>query len=752
MIRSYIYAFLGILVSLLISGCREDYFPIDEDIVPGDVRLQVEIENFEGDTRGILEESKVYFEEGELIHVQAIYECELDGETFQKRQYGLLEYKGHGKWEPHTSSRSLSWPDEAISGSFKAYYLAGSNGELSGNVSPAKLLSDFKFSEVPLSGEISGVKYGAAVTLRMKRLFTYLTLNEMENGVASELWFSIPSTPGERVLNNAFKLDFNPDPDSYEITPTFLQIPSKDYMDDSGNGLVFVQAKLNETAGENDIGTVVSYFLEPGVYHTFNLLYPRGRNNYATYLSYNRNLESVTGSEGLKGNHRYVFSILKSLGIIVQQNPDDGWDENDPIIIVDVEAFLRAVNSGNEYYVYDEETGVTTQILERTTSGTRLLRNIDFNYKYYDSFGTDNFRAILNSVFDGNYHYIYHTACPLFYTNYGTISNLGIRDSETRQPLISCENWNNNNLNCNGLLASYNKGTVVNVRVVEAKMEIQMFARSTQESHNIGLLFGENTGNVFDIGLSGTLSLFVDNYQESDIIPRVNIGGLVAQNLGTISNVSYIDEKDNDYAYPVLTINNRCQGDNGVYKVGGICGNNMGTLEEIFLPEISVDASQSRGLESYIGGIAGEIPISDSGSPRVIGCIVRGEVKAGVIKSVINLLSLSYTGGVAGAVNVQAYIIDNSVSIDVHGPAEAENNVEYGEGGAFGIIKIQDGFSEGKIKDLACYANYLSGPDYIGNFAGIVPYGFGWDEFFKDLNISVKQLKEQNIGYVKPSM
>lgn len=739
----------GLLVFLILMGCRDENQYI-ENFNGKDVNFNIEIDNIDGVTRGILEESKEYFEEGELLHVQAIYKCKDKDLEYEERQYGLLEYQGHGKWMPHNSARSLHWPDEAISGNFKAYYLSGSTGEFTGNVTPAKLLSDFKFAEVPLSGEISDVKYGATVSMRMKRLFTYLTLNEMENGVASELWFSISPSEGEKELKNAFYFKFNPDPESYEITPQFISIPSDEYKDDNGNGLVFVKAKLNETAGENDIGTMVSYFLEPGVYHTFNLLYPRGRNNYATYLSYNRNLESVTGSDGLKANSRYIFSILKSLGVIVQQNPDEGWDETEPTVKIDVEEFLRAVNAGKDYYV--EENGITTQILERTPTGTRLLQNIDFEYLHYNSFGSDNFKAILNSVLDGNYHYIYHTACPLFYANYGTITNLGIRDSETKEPLISCESWEEesgviNNISYNGLIASINYATIINMRIVNAKMVVKILGRGTQESHNASLLFGVNRGNVYDIGLSGNLELIVENYPECEIMPRINIGGISAQNLGGITNVSYVDDKD--YDYPTLKIYNKCKGNNGVYKIGAVCGNNMGSLEEIFLPEILVDGSLSGGLESYIGGIAGEIPTSNSNSPRISGCIVRGEVKSGVIKSVINLLSLSYTGGLAGSANVQAEILDNSVSVDIVGQSEAEDDVEYGIGGAFGILKKQDGYSEGDIDDLACYANILTGPDYIGNFAGIVPNGYDWEDHFKDKNISVKQLKPQNIGFVQ---
>lgn len=755
MTRRYINILFALILPLLFAGCREDdLWSDDMDVVPGEVRFNIEIDGLDGNTRGIMEESKVMFEEGELLHIQAVYTCKHGDEPeYYERQYGLLEYKGRGKWEPHTSSRGLRWPDEAVTGTFKAYYFYGSTGELNENPMPKKLLSDYKFVEVPLSDEVIDIKYGVTVNLRMKHMFSYLTLTEMNNGVASELWFHIANTPGERVLNNAFYFKF--DAETYEITPVFCQVPDENYVNENGQPLVYIKAKLNETEGENDIGTTVSYFLEPGVYYTFDLLYPRSRETYGTYLSYNRNLQTVTGDDGLLANHRYVFSVLKSLGIIVKHNPDEGWDENHAPIKIDVEEFLRSVNRGSDYFV-DNEDGTRTQVLEKTNTGTRLLHNIDFEYFNYTSFGADNFRAIQNSIFDGNFHYIYHTACPLFFSNNGTITNLGLRDCETKEPLVSDEHLKRDDfeLDCsyNGLIAAYNYATVINVRVINAKMSVRINATSSQEAHNAGLLFGVNRGNVYDIGLSGDLILNVENNPGNEKIPRVNIGALAAQNLGRFSGISFIDDPDYDFEYPEIQIINGCKGTNGVYKVGGVVGNNMGVLEDIFFPSVKVDASTSQGLESYLGGMIGDNTSSTASAPMVMGNIVRGEVICGEVLPQINLLSLCYTGGMAGSLNVQAIVQNNSVSVDVKGPAKAEDKVEYGTGGVFGILKLLTGYEEGNISDLAWYANTLAGPDYIGNFAGIAPYGFDWDTHYKDNNISLKKIKPENIGFIQAPM
>lgn len=738
------------LLATIFGSCSDEGFPTDGFGPAGEVTFDIGIEGM-GGTRSAVDESKTYFDVGELIHVRAEYECRLEDETFTRLQYGVLKYDGRGSWSPYGASYALKWPDDAVGGSFEAYYINGSNGVLSGNNMQPKLLSDFRFDAIPLHGEMHNVRYGQAVKLQMRRVFSLLTLTDMKEGISDELWFTVPdnSDVSGKPLNNAFRLLFNPE--TYEMTQEFSRIASADYKDDNDMPLVFIKSKLTETETEEQgVQTEVNYLLQPGTYHKFDVLYPRGRTTYATYLTYGRDLSLVEGAEEFRPNGRYTFSILKSLGVIVEETPEDGWDDTEPTVIIDVEAFLRAANSGSDYFVKDPDTDEDVQILESTLDGTRLLRNVDFRNFYYDIFENGLFKPVLGNTFDGGYHYIYNMGCPLFYENNGVIINLGIRNAKTG-PIISSENkpvfGTTLDTSYNGLITSRNYGTVSNVRVDNAEMTVQIQTSDpdepTQEAHNASLLFGVNRGNVYDLALAGTLTLTVENAPGETVMPRVSMGGVAGQNLGTVYGLTYID--DDTFEMPVLTIYNNCRGDNGVYKVGGIVGNNTGNLMDIFIPQVIADASASSGLESYLGGMVGDNPSSNTGAPRIADCIVRGEVIAGKVTPVLNLTSLSYAGGVAGSMSIQADVLNSSVTVGVSGSPFTSTDVEYAEGGAFGILETSVGIYEGSIQTLACYGSKLTGSGYMGNFAGIVPQGFG-QEHYLDKGINVRRITDKFVG------
>lgn len=761
MTKTIRHIFFLLLLTAAFAGCREDDFPTDDYAVgpDGEVMFYIDIDGM-GGTRGAIDESKKNFTVGELLHVKAEYQIKgQNDEIITKKEYGVIRYAGNGSWEPHSGNLVLRWPDNSIGGSFELYYINGSDGALSGNEMPPTLLSDYKLDQIPMKGVVSGARYGQAIRVQMKRLFSLLTLTDLKEGVSDELWFTLPAEsevdPEMYVeLNNAFSLEFNPDPETMSITPVFLKVPDQDYKDGDGSPLVYVKSRLSQTETQDGIVNEQNFLLEPKVYRKFSLLYPRSRNSYATYLNYTRDLKTETGDAGFVANGRYKFSVLKSLGVIVEEEPEEGWDKADPLVILDVEAFLRAMNAGSDYFEEDlNNPGEYVQILEKTDEGTRLLRNIDFNYAEYDVFENGLYRPVLSGTFDGNYHYISRLGCPLLYTNNGVIINLGLKDCETKNPIVSTENlerygskYDNSH---NGFIAGTNNGTVTNVRVSNAKMHINILTSDpdepAQEAHDASLLFGVNRGNVYDIGLAGKLKLIVEKHEESKYVPSVTIGAIAAQNSQTIYGIEAIEE--DGFETPDITIYNKCRGENGVYRIGGLVGNNMGNLYDAFINRLTVDASQSTGLESYIGGLVGESPYSSSGAPTISGCIVRGEVIAGEIKALVNMNSYSYAGGVAGQINIQTNVLNNSVSVGVAGSPYTSDDVEYAEGGAFGSILTTTGAVEGSIKTLACYGSKLTGQNPIGNFAGRTPPGFDWNHYSGN-DINIRKLVEENIGQV----
>ena len=749
---------LLIALTVILGGCRDDIF-VPSDVQGGEVRFFISIDGSDQGTRGIDEDSKVGFSEGDIVHIKADFICDNhDGNpVYTDTRYGVLKCNGHTYWKPIDGLHSLSWPDNAISASFTAYYIHDTNDALTDGSTPTLLISDIALDEIPMTGSAVDIPYGQGVQLKMKRLLSVITFTELRDEITDRIWFTTTDrdAEGRIALNNALYFDF--DEATATITPRFTQVPDPEYKSekkeesDPDEGLIFIESRMGTTVVEDIEQPSVTFLLEPSVYHTFRLLYPTSRTDYSTYLTYDRDLAKLTEGKGLEPNGRYVFSILKSLGVIVDQAPDDGWDEEEPTVDIDVEQFLRHIHDGTEYWEFDENTQKWVQILEATGTGTRLLQNVDFKYEYYDVFQPDNFRPNLSLLLDGNYHYIYHTACPLFYENYGTITNLGFKESQTKRELISIENSMINGQNLdqsyNGMIVSNNRGTVINIRVVDMDMTVKVktsAATPTQENHNVALLFGTNNGHIYDIGISGRLSLTVDNAPGEDIMPRVIIGGITAQNLGEINNVNYID--DEGFADPELIVTVRCKGPNGVYKMGGIAGNNTGQLIDIFLPSLRIDATQSEGLESYLGGMVGDNPNSTSGTPLISNCIVRGDVMAGKVAPQLNLNSLSYVGGIAGSMNSQASILESSVSVSVVGASVEVDGVTYAEGGAFGLLNTTEVGQDGTIHTLACYGAKLSGPEYIGNFAGIAPHD--WD-YYRVNAVTVKNATGKYIGFVR---
>lgn len=773
--KIYIY----LLSVLLLAGCREDLSFAPDDAAHGDgaiVDFNIEIAD-QAITRGLLGDSKQSFDSGDLIHICAVFECiDKENRPRTERVYAMMQYSDeirndmhfNGTWSIPAGGTPLRWPDDARTASFTACYIAGSNGPLSGNAAEVKMLSSYNASEVPLFAEVKNIEYGRAVNLYMERLFAHLTLTDIQEGISNDMWFTVP----EESLNNAFTLLF--DPATCTMTPEFRRVPDTNYKDNNGDPLVYIKSYKRDDIGmgdedyEAEEGTTpgLCFFLEPGEYHQFSIRYPRSGTESSVYLTYAGDLSKIKiNAEGdevgpFKRNGRYVFSILKSLGIELKETPDDGWDEREPAFEIDVEAFLKAVQSGDEYRVYDETTDQWVDILESTVEGTRLLQNISFNYKYYDVFAS-GFEPTLELLFDGNYHYIYHLACPLFYQNNGTITNLGIREVKTNpeNPIISSENMlcgdgKIHDRSRNGIIAMHNTvyGTVDNVRVIDVDMTVKIQTSDpespTQEAHNAALLFGSNQGLVCNVGLAGNLNLTVENADGESIIPRVMIGGAAGQNTGTIRGISDIgtsEGDDEEFAEPVVTITNNCRGANGVYMAGGIVGNNTGNLKDIFLSELYIDMSRSSGVESNLGGIVGQSPESNV-APVITGCIVRGEVKAGEVYSIVGISSHSYTGGVAGWANVQTNVDNCSASVSVAGTPNNDAEVEYGQGGAFGVLTTKAGYAEGSTHTLSCYGETLTGyHGYTGNFAGIVPGGFNWDHY-TGRQINVKRHSETYVG------
>ena len=701
---------------------------------------------------------------------------------------------------PETSSvPKIVWPDKSTSGSFRAYYIKSLKGAMiAGQETQPIMLSDLagigeeeeERATDPLSAGIQNVVYGHTVKLNFVHACTYLTVEELQAGISNTFWFmcdndSHKATTGGTTatvpFNNAFKLTLS---ENNELELKFVQVPDDRYKigsgENNGNDVVYVAGKTVNYRGEDGLQkSKVGFYLEPGIYNSFVLSYPMTEPDYNRYFSYTKS-SSAAGTDDNKDNNfhmnnAYTFNVAKDSGVKMESSGDGGeWDEGDEIIYlipVEVEEFLYAINKGQSYRTQEHD------ILEATNNGTKLLMNVDFNYYYYDQFGpddnvegTDNPRPLhpgewfvpdnINE-FDGNHKYIYRLGAPLFNENTGTIKNLGINDMKADNLILSRYYDRSDrgatkeiNLSLRGTICCTNSKDITNVRVknvtINALTDPEQNEEGEQEAYSFGSLVGYNQGNINDIYIYGQFNISIKNYPGNTIVPTVNMGGLVGQNIsmGVISDVKPLE------GAPSISIKNTCSGSKALYIIGGISGGNVGSIDEIYLPNVTVDSSGSKGKWAYIGGLAGVVSESSTGS-MISNCIVQGSVIAGDSAPEAGFVvdGASYTGGEVGNFNITGSVSGCRTVVNVTGPTPnmVHNNVTYAVGGGFGRITAitSAGNRPGTLENLVITGTDLKGPTPIGTFAGIVPEGSSWD--LNSMNVVVKS-HNNNQGVAIPEI
>lgn len=716
---------------------------------------------------------KKYFKNGDVIHLLGTFNIEIlqeDGITKIPKvvkRYGALTYNERTNNWNEVTGNNLTWPSTAINGTFQAYYISGSNGVLT-NEDPSKTyeLSSITPATDPLQATTEEpVLYGRAVQLNFSHICAYLTLVDLEPMVAEQYWFYTdhpkdPETFEETEFNNAFKIVLGTSNETETLgQPTlnfeFCKQPNPQFED-----LVYISANAIETTSPDinsneKVITKANYFLEPGYYETFSLCYPAIAPKVYNYLKYDyKNIpENVGGTEvknippNLEAGTTYTLTITKSPGVTIVNPPSaEGWDDEGEYHEVDVEEFLKAVWEKKEY-----ENKEGTKILEQTANGTRLLHNIDFGNFNYSDFNDKSFRPNTQqgSVFDGNYHYIKNLASPLFRYNYGTIQNVGIKDIKIESDSYEEDN-ENDDMSRHGALCMWNRNdaSINNVRVTDVNMTISVqsgveASKDGSETHNIGCLIGSNTGKVSEVALAGNFVLHVEG---NSVNASVLVGGLIGQNAaqGAVYDVSPLENNLNTKIY------NECSGTIGSYSIGGIVGESTGFITGVILSDVTIDSSRSSGVTSYIGGIAGQLAVSENltSTASLNSCIVSGSVTAGTTTPYQDLTSGSYIGGIAGA-DIDVPVVDCRTAVSVIGSTTPNAGAIYATGGAFGRIRESKNYT---FENLIAYGSLLNGPNtsgakqYIGNFAGIVPQGQDWSNY-ADKNIIVRKFGNyENIG------
>lgn len=701
-------------------------------------------------------EDRKTFTDKDVIHIEGTFTCS-NGE--KKVRYGAMAYdKAKNSWTAVANSE-LTWPDDATNGSFKAYFVHRRDGDLEseGGIiqkegkTPTYSLSDLTYENDPLSADTKNenIPYGHAVKLNFEHVCTYLTLKGLGAKVADSYWFTRKVN-----LNNSFYLKRN---DNNTLEFKFCQVPDERFHRDGyTNALVYINTKTVT----GDDGTKVQFFLEPGNYDSFTLCYPGAESNFYDYLEYTYVPSQGDPETGptLVANKSYLLDISKSKGITISTPPpgpaEETWDDGNDYIDVEVDKFLKAVADGTDYY-YNE-----TQILQGGSNSTKLLHNISFKKTKY-SRQTLGFEPIVKegSIFDGGHHYIKDISCPVFHRNRGTIRNLGLREIDAEfisdEADMGTSNKDEYDQSRNGILCGWNeRGAVENIRIARAKItakvkndtETEEDKDASQEAHNIGCVIGSNTGTVTNVALAGTFTLTVEAYTgegyNKDVDASVMIGGIVGQNAenGSITNVAPYEDTDPSVGEFVFKIENKCTGELGAFYVGGVAGLSSASISWVTLPNVTIDGSASKCVAMYMGGIAGQLLATGSGSNTAAtsSCAITGAVKAGVVNHANkgDIAAKSYIGGISGVLGQSVTDCRTAVSVSVGTTANA--NVTYATGGAFGrILKTSGNIA---LENIMAYGGGLTGPtNYIGNFAGIAPVGKTWADAYEGHNIIVQK-------------
>ena len=753
MIKKYLYSILLAALPLLLGSCRDDIFDLWGN---GNGELPVEFDFMvEGGTRGI-SGPKSSFASKDVIHITGTFYFE-DGSS--ETRYGAMQFDGK-RWNALANSQ-LTWPNTSTGGEFEAYFISGSTGVITSGSTGTTLLSNVTPTTDPLHAETTGrLSYGHSVNLKFKHLCTYLSLLSLQPVVATQYWFVKTDKDGNADPNfkNAFTLSL--DPSTNKLSFDFITVPDNNYTGLDGKpGLAYVASSSSSYNGISQ----TNYFLVPGYYDNFSIRYPAAQPNSTEYLKYhytptaNPDPENENKEPDLLANTTYTLNVSKSLGFTIIAPPAEHpeWNETGRAYKIDVEEFLRAA-AGTDNYYYHKGQPDEVQILQKTSTGVRLLQNVDFQNTFYQIFGNDNFQSVINGVdqtFDGNYNYIHNLGCTLFSSNNGHIINLGIKGAKGK--FISDEQVKANRGSATfdqsrqGLIAGWNHetGDIRNIRI-QGPVEIEAFVNpesenADQEAHNIGGVVGSNVGKVSAVDLSGTYILNIKGYNDIQINSSVMAGGICGQNAG---NGSLSDINIQDGQTFSMNITNYCKGNGGAYYIGGVVGNNTANLTGVILSSITIDSTPSQGAVSYIGGLIGWLNTTLGFTSRVSSCIVEGTAKAGYVSPYGDIDSHSCIGGIAGMLQGPV-VTDCRTSFSIAGTPTPVSDVVYATGGAFGWIR-----QASNVSDIMAYGNDLTGMNsaekhaYTGNFAGITYAGNTWDSYYNTRNITVKDFGYQPIG------
>ena len=654
---------------------------------------------------------KQSFEEGDYLHVSATFTL-LDekGEVDESNtisQYELLRFNAEEqKWESSTSedneeAEPMTWPWNAASGKFTAYFIGVSDGLLG---TKTIALDTLTYKTDPLKAEVTA-DYGHAVSLKFEHLCAKLTFTNVSSD-AIEFWAKNDEENGKSPIRNQFKLSVE-------------------------NGLFkeeFISTDENAHIAARLTNNTLTYYVAPDArYETKEGNYYGMKLNYRYDRPY-RGL-NIEGLSNLEAGTSYIVDFNKHTGSIIIEDDDNGEeepgeDEAEPLETVNIDEFLDAISKGTPYELNNE------LILAAEGNGsTVLLKNVNFQGKSFKQ----NHELPSTAKFDGNGHYIQNVAQPLFSNiQGGRIANLGIYNDDDVTIVVNSNP--EDNIDAVGVIAgnigmenTTNLANIDNIRLSNITIQVKPPYNSDLVL-DVGAVVGNCQGWVNNIRLVEDITVEVKTVDKEREIGTVNVGGVIGQltSSGHLSQVSRMEEENPG----TITVTNDCPNQSNDRNTGGLVGLSNGSIEDCILSNATVSSLNSSGTMVYTGGLVGMIRgtknVHDTNKNGLVNSKFDGVIRCGKAYSESSGFDIAeghaYAGGAVGYVYWADGIKNNEISGTLQTPGgngfEPYEHSIYATGGLFG--QAVESPTSGNTTWIAIENQYNGESEnyYIGKIAG----------------------------------
>lgn len=319
--------------------------------------------------------------------------------------------------------------------------------------------------------------------------------------------------------------------------------------------------------------------------------------------------------KNLKMDTTYRIKLYVTVGSNVEyldeqdiKTTTEGTSEDNPIKITNKEEFLNIVNDSDAYYSLeadiDLESTAQSALFNSSTSFTGTI--IGNNHKII------GFKQTAGAQYEGLFGYLGEGAT--------------IKDLIIESPTVEVSRSGTASF---GVLAGYNDGKIINCSVTDATVKYTLSTTSATAVQHAGGLVGDNdiNGSISNSSFNGTVSLTLKS--------RVNFGGLVGNNSGTITS----SFANGDFTVDLTSTSTSTEVLS--YNAGGFVGSNNGIIVNSYSEGnltciysiSSSNTARSEYLAVNIGGFAGSI-------------------NSGTIQNSVANMSIGYTSYTAAVSNV----------------------------------------------------------------------------------------------------